>query len=375
MFRLTHSALMLGLVSFASLTPAFLLTPVAGVLVDRWNKHRVLIATQVCAAVQSAALAALTISGRITIPEILGLSAFQGFINAFDFPVRQSFLVRMIEDRNDLPNAIAMNSSMVNLARLVGPSCAGILIATVGEGGCFAIDAVSYLAVIATLLMMSIVPRNETRAPQKHMWLELKEGFAYASGSRAIVSVLGLMALVSFMGVPYMTLLPMMMSERLTPDARLLGYLTAASGLGALCGALFLASMKSVRGIGRVTLIAAFVFGVGLILFGFSYHLWISLPMMFASGMGMMVQLASSNTILQTIVDESKRGRVMSFYAMAYAGMMPFGSLVGGFLADRIGAAVTLQWGGAVCCLGALLFTRALPTIRTEVRRPPGRPE
>jgi MFS family permease len=360
-YRISHSAVVLGVVSFAGLMPAFLLSPVAGVLVDRWDKHRVLVATQICSALQSAGLAALTLAGTITIPYLLALSVFQGLINAFDVPARQSFVVQMIEDRRDLPNAIALNSSIVNLARLIGPSFAGILIATVGEGGCFTIDAVSYLAVIATLLMMSITRHEATPTGHKHVLLELKEGFDYARRSRTIVAVIGLLALVSFMGVPYMTLLPIIVTERLSGDARLLGYLTAASGLGALAGALFLASRKSVFGLERITSVSAFVFGVGLILFGLSHQLWLSLPMMFVSGLGMMVQMASSNTILQTIVEESKRGRIMSLFAMAYMGMAPFGSLFAGFVADRVGAGVTVEWGGVVCCLGALVFARTLP--------------
>ena len=369
-YRLTHSALMLGLVNFAGLIPTFLLAPVAGVLVDRWNKHRVLVVTQVCAAVQSAGLAWFTLSGSITVHQILVLSICQGFINAFDMPARQSFVVQMIEDRRDLPNAIALNSSMVTMARLVGPSFAGILIATVGEGGCFTIDAVSYLAVIATLLMMSVAPQAKKLVAHKRIFHELKEGIQYVSDSKAMVGVLCLLALVSFMGVPYLTLLPMIVTTQLKGDARLLGYLTAASGLGALMGALFLASRKSVLGLGRITMASAFTFGVGLILVGLSRSLWFALPMMLISGMGMMVQMASSNTILQTIVDEDKRGRIMSLFLMAYAGMAPFGSLFGGFLADRIGAGATLEWGGVACCIGALVFLRALPEIGRSIAIP-----
>jgi MFS family permease len=362
-YRLSHSALTLGLVSFAGLIPTFLLAPIAGVLADRWNKRRTLIATQICAALQSAALAALTITGRITIGHLVVLSVVQGLINSFDMPVRQSFLVQMIEDRADLPNAIALNSSMVNLARLVGPSVAGILIATVGEGGCFTIDAISYLAVITTLLMMTITPRTDVRAPQKHVLLELKEGFQYAGRSPAILSVLALLGLVSFMGVPYMTLLPMIVTGPLKGDARILGYLTAASGLGALTGALFLASRKTVHGLGRIIMLSAFAFGIGLIFFGQSRSIWFSLPMMLITGWGMMVQMAASNTMLQTVVEENKRGRVMGLFLMAFAGMMPFGSLFGGFMAERFGAPLTLECGGVACCLGALLFLRALPEI------------
>jgi MFS family permease len=369
-YRLTHSALMLGLVNFAGLIPTFLLAPVAGVLVDRWDKHRVLVVTQICAAVQSAALAWFTLSGSITVHQVLMLSIFQGFINAFDMPARQSFVVQMIEDRRDLPNAIALNSSMVTMARLIGPSFAGILIATVGEGGCFTIDAISYLAVITTLLMMSVPPQIKKLVAHKRIFHELKEGIQYARDSKAIVGVLCLLALVSFMGVPYLTLLPMIVTTQLSGDARILGYLTAASGFGALMGALFLASRKSVLGLGRITMAAAFTFGVGLILVGLSRALWFALPMMLISGTGMMVQMASSNTILQTIVDEDKRGRIMSLFLMAYAGMAPFGSLFGGFLADRIGAGATLEWGGAACCVGALLFFRALPEIRKSTASP-----
>jgi MFS family permease len=362
-YRLSHSALTLGLVSFAGLIPTFLLAPIAGVLADRWNKHRTLIATQICAALQSAALAALTISGRITIGHLVVLSVVQGLINSFDMPVRQSFLIQMIEDRADLPNAIALNSSMVNLARLVGPSAAGILIATVGEGGCFTIDAISYLAVITTLLMMTITPSTIVRAPPKHVLLELKEGFQYAGRSPAILSVLALLGLVSFMGVPYMTLLPLIVTGPLAGDAKVLGYLTAASGLGALTGALFLASRKTVRGLGRIIMLSAFTFGIGLIFFGASRSILFSLPMMLITGWGMMVQMAASNTMLQTVVEENKRGRVMGLFLMAFAGMMPFGSLFGGFMAERFGAPLTLECGGVACCLAALLFLRALPEI------------
>ncbi len=362
-YRISHSALVLGWVSFAGLIPAFVLSPFAGVLVDRWDKHRVLVVTQVCAALQSAGLAVLTLRGTITIPQVLVLSAFQGLINAFDVPARQSFVGQMIEDRRDLPNAIALNSSMVNLARLIGPSFAGILIATVGEGGCFTIDAVSYLAVIATLLMMRLPPRAVAPAARKHVLLELRDGLAYVRRTPAIVAVLGLLALVSFMGVPYMTLLPMIVTERLSGGARLLGYLTGAAGLGALGGALFLASRKSVVGLERVTSLAAFTFGVGLILFGLSHSMWLALPTIFVAGLGMMAQMASSNTILQTLSEENKLGRVMSLFAMAYMGMAPFGSLFGGFVADRFGAAVTLECGGVACCLGAIVFYRALPLL------------
>jgi MFS family permease len=317
--------------------------------------------------IQSALLAALTLSGKITVPQILWLSAFQGLINAFDMPVRQAFVVEMIEDRADLSNAIALNSSMVNMARLIGPSMAGILIATVGEGGCFAIDAFSYVAVIASLILMHVRP--PTAAPKKKNVLkELREGLDYANQLKAIRSVLGLLSLISLMGMPYMVLLPMIVTEQLSAGPKVLGWLTAASGLGALGGALYLASRKSVLGLGRVIPFSAAFFGVGLVGFAYSHWLLPSLVLMLLTGAGMMVQMAASNTILQTIVDEDKRGRVMAFYTMSFAGMAPFGSLLAGVLAERIGAPHTLMVGGMACVIGAILFTRALPGIRRQVR-------
>jgi MFS family permease len=366
-YRLTHSALLLGLVGFAGQIPTFLLAPMAGVWVDRWNRHRVLVVTQVLAMVQSALLAFFALSGRITVIDVLVLMTLQGFVNAFDMPARQAFVVEMIEDRTDLPNAIALNSSMVNAARLVGPSVAGILIAAFGEGWCFLIDAISYLAVIASLLAMRVTPRPR-RPRTSHVWAEFREGFQYVAGFGPIRSVLLLLALVSLMGMPYSVLMPVFASSVLHGGAHTLGFLMAASGLGALCGALYLASRSSVLGLGRIIALSAAAFGVGLVLFSQSRLVWLSLALMFVTGMGMMVQMAASNTILQTIVDEDKRGRVMSFYAMAFFGTAPFGSLLAGGLAQRIGAPNTLLIGGACCIAGALAFTRALPRIRRLVR-------
>jgi MFS family permease len=366
-YRLTHSALLLGLVGFAGQIPTFALAPFAGVWVDRWNRHRVLVATQVLAMVQSALLAAFALTGRITVVDVLLLSVLQGLVNAFDIPARQAFVVQMIEDRTDLPNAIALNSSMVNAARLIGPSVGGILIAAVGEGWCFFIDAVSYLAVIASLLAMrvTIPPR---RRVDTHVWADLHEGFRYVAASMPIRSVLLLLALVSLMGVPYAVLMPIFASSILHGGPHTLGFLMAASGLGALSGALYLASRSSVLGLGRIVALSAGAFGLGLVLFSHSRWLALSLPLMFVTGMGMMVQMAASNTILQTIVDEDKRGRVMSFFAMAFVGSAPFGSLLAGGVAQRLGAPDTLLVGGACCIAGAIAFTRALPRIRELVR-------
>jgi MFS family permease len=366
-YRLTHSAFLLGLVSFAGQLPTLVVAPLAGVLVDRWNRHRVLWVTQVLALVQSALLAAFTLTGRITVWLVLVLAAFQGLINAFDTPARQAFVVEMVEERQDLANAIALNSSMVNAARLLGPSLAGVLIAAVGEGLCFTIDAVSYLAVIASLFAMRVRPRT---APRTHRPLlgELGEGLRYGLAFGPIRSILGLVAMVSLLGMPYTVLMPVFASQVVRGGAHTLGFLMAASGAGALLGVLWLASRPTVLGLGRVAGGAAGLFGLALVAFSRSRHLGLSLPLLAAAGAGMMVQLAASNTILQTIVDDDKRGRVMSLYTMAFFGMAPLGSLVGGWLGERIGAPATVL----VCGLGVLVtagaFVRQLPALRERVR-------
>jgi MFS family permease len=366
-YRLTYSALLLGVIGFAGQIPTFFLAPLAGVWVDRWDRHRVLVATQVAAMVQSALLAIFALSGTITVVHVLVLSACQGVINAFDMPARQAFLVELIEDREDLPNAIALNSSMVNGARLLGPSIAGVLIATYGEGWCFAIDAASYLAVIASLLAIQ-VPARAVRRSARPMLAELREGWRYAMRFAPIRAVLLLLALVSLMGVPYTVLMPVVAGEVLHGGAHTLGFLMAASGLGALTGALYLASRRSVLGLGRLIALAAIVFGAALIAFSRSTVLWLSLVLLLITGMAMMVQMAASNTILQTLVDEDKRGRVMSFYTMAFFGTVPFGSLLAGVLAARIGAPDTIAIGGGACVAGGLLFLRELPEIRRAAR-------
>jgi MFS family permease len=366
-YRLTHSAFALGIVGFAGQLPTFLLAPFAGVWVDRLDRHRVLVVTQVLAALQSALLAALTLTGVITVRDVILLSVFQGLINAFDMPARQSFVVEMVEDRADLPNAIALNSSMFNGARLVGPSVAGLLIAWVGEGWCFALDAVSYLAVIASLLAMSVTPRARARV-QGRVIHDLRDGFRYVSGFLPIRSILLLLALTGLFGMPYVVLLPIFAGQVLHGGPHTLGFLMAASGLGALTGALYLASRRTVLGLGRLIAFMSGLFGVALIAFSRSTLLGLSLPLMAIVGLAMMVQMASSNTILQTIVDEDKRGRMMSYYAMAFFGSAPLGSLFAGVLASRIGAPGTILCGGIVCILGSAVFYRYLPAIRREVR-------
>jgi MFS family permease len=367
-YRLTRSALLLGLVGFAGQIPSFLMAPLAGVLVDRWNRHRLLIVTQVLAMVQSAALAVLALTGVINIWHVLLLSLFQGGINAFDMPARQAFVVEMVEKREDLPNAIALNSSMVNAARLLGPSIGGVLIAAVGEGWCFAFDAASYIAVIASLLLMRVAPRPRLAAREVRMLAELREGWAYVAGSPAIRSILLLLALVSLVGMPYTVLMPVMASTVLHGGSNTLGFLMAASGVGALAGAVFLANRRTVLGLGKVIPTMAGLFGVGLIGFSLSRSLGLSLLLLVVTGLGFMVQMAASNTLLQTLVEDDKRGRVMSFYTMAFMGTTPFGSLLAGSLAHRIGAPHTLLLGGLGCVVAALWFAWLLPGLREGVR-------
>jgi MFS family permease len=369
-YRLTHSAVLLGTVGFFGQIPTFLLAPLAGVLVDRWNRQRVLIATQALAMLQSLLLAWLALTGRITIAEILVLSAFQGCINAFDMPGRQSFMLEMVTDRADLSNAIAINSSMVNLARLVGPSLAGVLIAATSEGWCFLADGVSYLAVIASLLAMRI-PRRSGPGPSKRgtsMLTELHEGFGYVRGFLPIRSILLLFALVSLMGWPFTVLMPIFAAKVLNGGAHTLGFLTSAVGIGALASGISLAMRRSVRGLLKRIPIGALVFGGGLMAFGLSRSLWLSMALLLLVGFGMMQGLTCSNTILQTIVPEDKRGRVMSYYTIAFVGMAPFGSLLAGTLAHAIGAPRTVMVSGAACLLGGLVFLAEMPKIRMELR-------
>ncbi|HSU12707.1 MFS transporter [Longimicrobium sp.] len=367
-YRLTGSALLLGVVSFAGQIPTFVLAPFAGVLVDRVDKHRMLVWTQVLAMLQSFAMAILALLHVITVPEVIGLSLFQGFINAFDMPSRQAFLVEMVDRREDLGNAIALNSSLVNGARLLGPSIGGILIAAVGEGWCFFIDGASYLAVIASLLMMRVVRKARPAGEPKRGLHQLKEGWRYVSRFAPIRTILLLLALVSLMGMPYTVLMPVIASKTLHGGPALLGALMAATGIGALCGALYLAQRTTVLGLGRVIPASAGIFGAGLAAFSFTRVPWIAVVCLVVVGFGMMVQMAASNTILQTIVDDDKRGRVMSFYSMAFMGMAPFGGLLAGALAHRIGAEHTVLVSGTCCMLAAAWFATRLPMLRHEIR-------
>ena len=366
-YRLTGSAALLGVVGFANFIPTFLLGPVAGVWVDRWDRHRTIVVTQILSMLQSFALAVLTLSGVITVWEVIVLAVCQGVINSFDMPARQSFVVEMVEHREDLGNAIALNSSMVNAARLLGPAIGGVVIAGVGEGYCFLIDGLSYIAVIISLLLMTLRPAAPRKA-QRDVWVEMSEGWRYIAGSLPIRSILLNLGLVSLVGMPYTVLMPIFASEVLHGGPHTLGFLMASSGTGALFGTVMLAMRKSVVGLGRRIAIATAMLGSALIAFGFSRWMWLSMLILLVVGFGMMQQMASSNTILQTNVEDEKRGRVMSFYSVALQGMAPFGSLMGGTLAARIGAPRTVMVSGVLCLAGSLWFARTLPAIRKVVR-------
>ncbi|HTN76264.1 MAG TPA: MFS transporter [Pirellulaceae bacterium] len=361
----------MGVVGFAGQLPIFLLSPVAGVWIDRWRRHRVLMATQFLSMLQSFALAALILTDHISIPLILLLNIFQGLVNAVDIPTRQSFVVDIIEDRSDLSNAIALNSSMVHLARLVGPVVGSMLMYFVGAGYCFVIDGFSYLAVLIALAMMHV----KTLAPlgrQLRVWQSLREGLAYAWGFSPVSTLLLMVAVTSLMTMSQSVLMPIFGDTILVStlgDGRLTyGCLLGASGVGAVVGSLYLASRRSVLGLGRVIALACLAMGLALLCFSISPSLWISLPLLMISGCAMVVQMASCNTVLQTIVDDDKRGRVMALFTMAFMGMSPFGSLLAGFLASRWGPQVTIAIVGATCVLASLVFAARLPAMRPLIR-------
>lgn len=365
-YRLTGSALMLGFIGFVSRFPAFFLAPIAGVMIDRWPRRRVVVIAQTLAMTQAFALAVLVLTHTVSVWHVLVLGVFLGVVNAVEVPARQAFVVEMIERKEDLGNAIALNSSLVNAARLLGPSIAGVTIAAVGEGMCFLLNGISYIAVIAALLAMRLPPFTPV-TKERRLWHELQEGFRYAFGFAPIRSVILFLALTSLVGMPYMVLMPIVAKEVLLGDPSTLGFLVGASGVGALIGAIYLASRRSVVGLEKVVALAGAAFGVGLVTVSQSHTMWLSLALMLLTGAGMMVQMASSNTILQTLVDDDKRGRVMSFYTMSFMGMSPLGSLLAGSLAEKVGAPNTLLIGGIACLAGAAVFTARLSAWRKGV--------
>ena len=366
-YRLTSSSFLVGLVAFAGLFPTFVFAPIAGVWMDRVDRRTLLVWTQVAAAVQSLVMAALTLAGVITMNEIIALAVMQGVINAFDMPARQSFLVQMVEGRHDLSNAIALNSSMVNAARLIGPALAGVLIGVIGEGGCFLIDGISYFAVIASLLMMRVTPQSSNRR-HAGMLHQLREGWNYVRTFRPVRSILVLSALLCFLGYPYTVLLPVFASQVFSGGGPTLGLLAGASGVGALISALSLAARKTVVGLTHNLQASATMLGAGLVLFALSKTLWLSVLLMAVVGFGIMQALAGANTIIQTLISDEKRGRVMSYYTMAVAGATPFGSLAIGAVASRLGAPLTLVAAGLLCLVASIWFTTELPKVRAVMR-------
>jgi len=366
-YHMTGSALLLGIVGFAGQIPSFILSPVAGVLTDRWSRYRVLVVTQIISMVQAAILAILCLSGVIQIWQIIMLSVILGCVNAFDVPSRHSFVIDMVEKKEDLGNAIALNSLMFNGARLIGPSIAGVMLASTSEGICFLLNAISYIFVIISLLMMRLHFR-EIHRKEERILNELGEGFRYTFGFAPIKHLLILLSISSLMGMSYSVLMPVFAKEILHGGSHTYGFLMGAAGFGALLGALFLASRKSVLKLGRIVPASAILFGAGLLGLSFSRIFPISLVLMIFIGLGMMMQTAASNTIIQTITDDDKRGRVMSFYTMAIMGTAPFGSLMAGGLAKIIGTPGTIFMGGSASIIGALFFLRKLPELKALVR-------
>ena len=366
-YQLSHSALMLGTVSFAGQIVSFFLGPVAGVWVERLDRRRLLVWTQVAAALQSLALAALTLTHMITLWEVIALTVVQGVINSLDTPGRQAFLVQMVEDRNDLSNAIAINSSMANGARLIGPAVAGLVVAAVGEGWCFLFDGLSYFAVIGSLLAMHTKP-VALRAKGRNMLAEIREGWDYVRGFQPIRIILLQFSLVSLLGYSYTTLLPVFAGEVLGGGPSTLGWLMGASGLGALASALSLVLRKSVVGLACMVQVASVTLSCALILLGLSRVLWLSLVAMVLIGFGLIQAASASNTIIQSLVSEDKRARVMSYYTMAFFGASPFGSLLAGALAHSIGAPSTVVVTGLCCAAGATWFSFELPKVMAAMR-------
>ena len=365
-YRMTNSALLLGSVGFASQIPVFLVAPIGGITADRRNRQRLVIATQTASMILAGILAWLTLTGRVQVWHIFVLAALLGVVNAFDIPGRQSFLVDMV-GKEDLMNAIALNSSMFNGARVIGPAIAGILVARIGEGWCFAANAISYIAVIVGLLLMKVLspPRASKQSPIE----DIIEGFRWVNHTKVIRALLLLIGLVSLVGMPYTVLMPVFADKVLHGGARELGILMGATGVGALFGALTLAAKTGVTGLGRWVAITCATLGVSLFLFSFSTSFWLSAALLLPAGYSMMLQMACSNTLIQTMVPDQLRGRVMSLYSMMFMGMAPFGAFFGGALAHRIGAPITVASGGVACVIGAIWFGRALPAMRIEARR------
>ena len=367
-YRLTGSAVLLGTVGFASQIPVFLLSPLGGVMADRRDRRRVLLATQAVSMLLALTLALLTLSGRIQVWQVLLLAALLGVANGFDIPARQAFVVELV-GRQDLVNAIALNSSMFNGARIVGPALAGVVVAAVGEGWCFFANGVSYVAVLASLAALRLPARPGPAATPASPVAQILEGWRFVARTAPIRALLLLLGLVSLTGMPYAVLMPVMAEDVLHVGASGLGLLMGASGTGALAGALVLARRTSLAGLGTWVASAALAFGVALIAFSLSRHFWLSVVLLLPVGFAMLLQMSSSNTLIQSMVPDELRGRVMSAYSMMFMGMAPLGALLAGTLAETVGAPATIAIGGVVCIAGALVFRSRLPGIRGEARR------
>jgi MFS family permease len=365
-YRLTKSSLLLGGISFAGQIPIFLLGAIGGHVADLKDRRRILVTTQCASMVLAFILAMLTLTEHIHEWHIFVLAACLGIVNAFDIPARQSFLVEMVT-REDLVNAIALNSSMFNGARIVGPAVAGIIVAAIGEGWCFFVNAVSYVAVIAGLLMMRVAPFTP-RATSRSLWANIAEGFAFATKTAPVRALLLLVGIVSFTAMPYTVLMPVFADQIFHSGARGLGLLMGASGVGALAGSIALAMRASIRGLGTWVAIACGTFGVALVAFSFSRHLALSVAILIGAGMAMMVQMASSNTLIQSMVPDELRGRVMALYSMMFMGMGPLGALLAGSIAERAGAPMAIAAGGLVTLVAAIVFALRLPVLRGPAR-------
>ncbi len=366
-YSITGNVALLGLIGFAGQIPVFLLTTFGGAIADRYDRRKILIVTQSCSMTLAFILAALTLTGNIQVWHLFVLASMSGIINALDIPTRQSFVADMVA-KEDLLNAVALNSSMFNGARIVGPAIAGILVSAVGEGWCFLGNAVSYIAVIVGIFMMNI-PKKEIAPSDASAFEKIKEGFVFVRQTSPIRSLLLLLGLVSLMGMPYAVLMPIFAAQILNHGANGLGILMGASGLGALAAALLLASRKTLKGLGTFVGASSGIFGVCLILFSFSRSFWLSALLLVPVGFAMMLQMSSSNTLVQAMVPDRLRGRVMAVYSMMFMGMAPIGALLAGSLANYFGAPATVAFGGAVCIVGSLFFGRKLPSFRNEARR------
>ena len=366
-YRLTGSAALLGVAGFASQIPVFLLATIGGTVADRANRHRILVITQTTSMVLPLILATLVFTGHVHVWHVFTLAATLGVVNAFDVPARQAFVVEMV-GKEDLVNAIALNSSIVNGARTIGPAVAGVLLAAVGEGWCFLINGLSYVAVITGLLLMKLPARDKQIQPPPAL-ADTVEGFRFVRRSPPVRDLLLLVGLVSFAGMSYSVLMPIFADSILHGGPKGLGLLMASAGFGSLCGALSIASRSSTRGLGRVVALSALTFGVGLMVFALSRAFWLSAALLFVVGMSMITQAASTNTLIQSMVPDALRGRVMAVYAMMFMGMSPIGALLQGALAERIGAPYTLVIGGFICVAGAIVFNIRLPALRIVARQ------